>query len=144
MKQVPHNQIAHEILTKLGFTIEEYDIVDERHGSITLSKEALPKEELPKLINNLNAILSRIAEKEGNIPLFFDINGYKKKREGIITQLAEQAAQKVVETKESLPLPPMNSYERRLIHQALTENEKITTQSAGGGRERHVVVSFTE
>jgi len=69
-----------------------------------------------------------------------DINNYQKDRLGRLTEMAGKLAQEVLSQKQSKWLPPMNSYERRLIHVMLAKVEGIRTESEGEGEERRVVI----
>ncbi|MEX1376466.1 MAG: RNA-binding cell elongation regulator Jag/EloR [Eubacteriales bacterium] len=71
-----------------------------------------------------------------------DIGGYRKKREETLTRLAHKLAQKAKRTGKNVQLEPMNSYERRIIHTALSEETGITTHSHGLGANRRVVISI--
>ena len=72
--------------------------------------------------------------------VFVDVNSYRKERENIILELARGAARKAAGTKTDITLPPMNAYERRLIHSELASRPDIKTESVGEGKERYVVV----
>ena len=51
-----------------------------------------------------------------SVQFVVDVENYKKSREDFLRELARQAGARVQETKESLLLKPMSSYERRVIH----------------------------
>ena len=51
-------------------------------------------------------------------------------------------AQKVINRRRSIKLDPMNPYERRIIHSALQENDKITTFSEGEDPNRRIVLAL--
>jgi len=53
---------------------------------------------------------------------------------------AEKKAEEATKTGQKVVLPPMSSYERFVIHEALKGNEAIKTHSDGEGEERHVVL----
>lgn len=69
-----------------------------------------------------------------------DINDYKKKKIDYLKEVANKAAEEVLLTKEEKELPPMSSYERRVVHMALAEREGVISESRGEGQERRVVV----
>ena len=84
-------------------------------------------------------------EREGvSLPEGFDfaldVNNYRKEREGYLERLAEETLSKVRSSKKAVELKPMSSYERRIIHMRLSAEADVTTESAGGGRDRRVVV----
>lgn len=72
--------------------------------------------------------------------IFLDINNYRRLREDNLKDLAKEIAHKVTLTKKAHALPPMNAYERRIIHMELATNPDITTESEGEGPDRHLIV----
>ena len=69
-----------------------------------------------------------------------DCEDYREKREATLTKLAENLAQKAIRLGKKIKLEPMNPYERRIIHAALSEREGITTTSEGKEPNRYVVI----
>jgi spoIIIJ-associated protein len=69
-----------------------------------------------------------------------DIADYKKQRADRITEQATEWVNKVKESKEPMHLKPMNPADRRVVHQLASEHG-IVSESAGEGRERHIVLS---
>lgn len=72
--------------------------------------------------------------------LNLDINEYKKKKNEYIKDMAKTMASEVALTKEKKILPPMSSYERRLIHAELAGRPDVVTESQGEGSDRHLVI----
>jgi spoIIIJ-associated protein len=85
----------------------------------------------------LRAILQR--QNYGK-KIFLDINNYRRIREDNLKDLAKEIAHKVILTKKPQSLPPMNAYERRIIHMELATNPDIATESEGEGINRHLTV----
>ena len=54
---------------------------------------------------------------------------------------AKSAAQKVLDSGESITLSEMNSYERRLVHQAVKEFDGLKSRSVGDGNVRMVEIA---
>lgn len=71
-----------------------------------------------------------------------DAENYRSKREKTLEQLAKRLADKVVRTKKSVRLEPMNPYERKIIHATLQGNPKITTRSEGEEPYRRVIIEM--
>lgn len=72
--------------------------------------------------------------------LVVDSNGYKGKREETLKVLAIRSASKVVHSGRSVKLEPMNANERRIIHTALADHDKVTTVSNGKDPYRYVTI----
>jgi predicted RNA-binding protein Jag len=136
----------HEFLnnTLRGAGLVDYTVdVDAEHHHATVFIHDLPafiKENLPALVESMNHIVQLVARKQGVQPIFIDINNYRKERERLIVELARATARKAVATKGEVPLPVMNSYERRLAHLELAAHPDVRTESFGKGHGRYVVV----
>ena len=73
-----------------------------------------------------------------------DIGEYKQKREWNLEKMAKSIAREVAKTKVEAKLEPMNSYERRIIHNTLGQNKKVYTESVGEEPNRYVVIKPKE
>ena len=107
---------------------------------IFLSEGEWLKEWLPTLVADFDHLVKLLARRENQESVFVDINNYRKERERLIVELAKAAARKATTAKESVKLPAMNAYERRLIHVELAVHPEVKTESEGEGRERSVVI----
>ena len=117
---------------------------DERRISIFVGEGEWLKRYANDLINSLEHIVKIVIKKE-NIDwptVTVDVNNHRKERENLIIELAKAAAQKAMATKSEIALPPMNGYERRLVHKELATRPDLKTESTGEGRERHVVIKI--
>lgn len=92
----------------------------------------------------LQNILSSVASKgqQNKIRVILDIEGYKEKREKTLEDLAKKVAKTVVKTRKPIKLEPMQAYERKIIHSALQENDKVETISIGEEPNRRIVISL--
>jgi spoIIIJ-associated protein len=93
-------------------------------------------------LNALQYIASLIVGKElGHaIPMVVDVEGYRKRREQQIRQLARRVADQAVKTGRRQILEPMPASERRLVHIELRDNPDVTTQSVGEEPRRKVTI----
>jgi spoIIIJ-associated protein len=98
----------------------------------------------------LNHLLKKLSECElkkqnlETIRFFLDINDYQAKKNEELKNLARMMAQRVRYFKKEIEMEPMSSYDRRIIHAALTEYPDIITESRGEEPERRVVIKFLE
>ena len=69
-----------------------------------------------------------------------DINSYKEKHDKQLEALGRRVAREVAKTGIEVKLDSMNSYERRVIHNALTNNKKVYTESEGEEPNRYIVI----
>ena len=73
-------------------------------------------------------------------PVVVDVEGYKSRRQDKVASMAQSAAERAIRTHKSVSLPPINAYERRLVHIALRGNDAVDTHSEGSDPDRHVVI----
>ena len=97
-------------------------------------------------MESLSYLASLVANRlEGDyIKLGLDVAGYRGKRENDLTALAQKIGQKVRRSKRCFSMEPMNPYERRIIHSAISKMEGLRSESKGEGKDRHVVIYSTE
>ena len=70
-----------------------------------------------------------------------DCLGYRSKRKDTLEQLAAKVAKSVLRTGRSQPLEPMNPYERRVIHSAISNIEGVSSRSVGEEPYRKIIIS---
>lgn len=94
-------------------------------------------------LNAMQTIISSIANKKvkERIKVILDIQNYREKREKNLIELAEKVSKTVLRNGKNITLEPMSPYERKIIHSALQENNKIETYSIGEGDNRRVVIA---
>ena len=97
-------------------------------------------------MESLSYLASLVANRlEGDyIKLGLDVAGYRDKRESDLTALAQRIGAKVRKTGRSFAMEPMNPYERRIIHSAISKMEGVRSESKGEGRDRRVVIYSTD
>lgn len=70
-----------------------------------------------------------------------DVENYKDKKVARIEREAKKIAKEVARTKIAAHLEKMNAYERRIVHNVLSNFKGVTTKSEGEEPNRHVVIS---
>ena len=69
-----------------------------------------------------------------------DCENYRENREATLNKLADNLAEKAMRLGKKIKLEPMNPYERRIIHAALSEKEGVATTSEGKEPNRYIVI----
>ena len=137
-----------EVITLMG--VENVTFSAVQKGEATIIR--LDGEHLGALIGrrgetmeSLSYLASLVANRlEGDyIKLGLDVAGYRDKRESDLTALAQRIGAKVRKTGRSFAMEPMNPYERRIIHSAISKMEGVRSESKGEGRDRRVVIYST-
>lgn len=121
--------------------------IDARDGRAYLSVNSSQDSNLrllskPETVNALQE-LTRIAvqTKTGVFSrLILDVGGSRQAREAELAQLVERAAERIDGGAQSASLPPMSSYERKLVHD-LVAARGFGSQSEGEGSDRHTVIT---
>jgi predicted RNA-binding protein Jag len=134
------------LVEKMGFRDYRLEVIeDDGRGALFIyENENMIRENLPIIVDAINHLLQMMARKDQQRTFFLDINNYRQERENLIAELARAAAKRAVATKESVSLPAMNSYERRLVHVELAIHPEVVTESTGTGKERYVIVKPIE
>ena len=70
-----------------------------------------------------------------------DTCGYREKRRKALQELAQRISKNVLRSGRSIALEPMNPYERRVIHSAVTEIEGVSSHSVGEEPNRKVIIT---
>ena len=137
-----------EVIAKMG--VENVTFSAVQKGEATIIR--LDGEHLGALIGrrgetmeSLSYLASLVANrlKGDYIKLGLDVAGYRDKRESDLTALAQRIGAKVRKTGRSFAMEPMNPYERRIIHSAISKMEGVRSESKGEGRDRRVVIYST-
>jgi predicted RNA-binding protein Jag len=119
--------------------------VDEEHRRVSVViDDDVAHANLSSILASLDCIFNLILRKAGKESYVVDVNYYRRERERLIGELARAAAKKAMISKQDVELPPMNSYERRLVHMEITTHPELRTESAGEGKERHVIIKRIE
>jgi spoIIIJ-associated protein len=94
-------------------------------------------------LNSLQYLTQLVANKTSTdyVPIILDAENYREKRRETLTQLAVKLADKVVKTNKEFSLEPMPSFERKIIHSTLMEDERVQTYSVGTEPNRYVVIA---
>ena len=87
-------------------------------------------------------VANKDKDKEKYTRVVIDAESYRSKREKTLELLAERLAGKVIRTRRSVRLEPMNPYERKIIHAKLQGNLKVVTRSEGEEPYRRVVIEL--
>ena len=136
---------AHETIQKIlelaGF--DDFNIQadsESRRLAVFVNEGEWFKKVLPNFVSDIDYIVRLATKKDDAGGVFVDVNNYRREREDIILELARAAARKASISKSDVELPPMNGYERRLVHVELATNPNVKTESIGEAKQRRVIV----
>lgn len=93
---------------------------------------------LDALLTLLKVYINKISQEKKIITL--DIGGYRANRKRQLEVLATKTAKEVARTRIEVKLKPMNAFERKIIHEKLSEWRDVYTESEGEGENRCLVI----
>ena len=141
-------ELVEKLISLMGLELEVY--VEEREidffvnvtgndSALFIGKHGDSIEQFQTIVTNIyNNGKSRDEFKKVTV----DSNNYIVKREETLTNLAKRTAGKVIREHKDFKFESMNSYERRIIHSALADHDKVITESYGNEPNRYVVVKL--
>lgn len=111
----------------LNITGDDTAVLIGRHGKTLESIQFL-----------VSAILVR---KLGyRFPVVIDVESYKERQRVKLERLARSSAERAIREHRNIKMRPMTPYERRIVHMALRDDNRVETESEDEGSARHVVI----
>ncbi|ULT57085.1 protein jag [Neobacillus drentensis] len=94
-------------------------------------------------LNSLQYLTQLVINRSSNhyLNVILDAEDYRNRRSETLIQLAHRLAGKAVKTGKDVALEPMPSYERKVIHSALSDNKRVKTFSDGSEPHRFIVIT---
>ena len=130
-----------------GMKIDVFDTKHEKQGKTVRFK--LESEKVAMLIgkrgqtlNSLQQLAQLVANRHAEqfMIVELDAENYRERRQETLEQLADRMADKAIRTGNRVQFEPMPSYERKVIHQALSRRLDIDTYSEGKDPNRYLVI----
>ncbi len=133
------------IVAKLGIE-SEIKSVSEKDGNIyveiTSSDSGILIGKHGRTLDSLQFIVNLLVDSRlrDNRRIMLDVESYREKRQASLERLAKGVASRVARSRQSVALEYMNPYERRIIHLALEDDDRVFTRSDGNGVYKRVRV----
>ncbi|WP_277587476.1 RNA-binding cell elongation regulator Jag/EloR [Psychrobacillus antarcticus] len=135
------NEIAKEM------NIDDLVINEKREGKfihlhLKSEKAAILIGKRGQTLNALENLSQLVANKFSNsfIIIKLDVGNYRERRQESLEQLAEKMADKAIRIGSKVEFEPMSSFERKIIHNALSVRVDIETYSVGTDPNRYLVI----
>jgi spoIIIJ-associated protein len=129
--QVINNEEVNTIV--LGIKTSNPGVLIGRHGHT-----------LDALQYIVNIIANKKIEESKRRKIIVDIEGYKERREDIVSKYAHEKAEIVKKTGKNIALCYMNAVERRIVHLVLQKEPLLSTYSEGTEPFRRVIIAPKE
>lgn len=141
-------QLVDKLISLMGLEVETF--VEERekdfYVNVTGTDSAIfigkHGESIEQFQTVINYIYNKNKSRDEAKHITIDSNKYAERRTETLTNLAKRTAGKVIREHKDFKFEAMNSYERRIIHSALANNDKVITESYGNEPNRCVVVKL--
>lgn len=141
-------ELVEKLISLMGLELEVY--VEERENdffvnvtgadaAVFIGKHGDSIEEFQVVVNS---IYNKGKARDESKRITVDSNNYIQKRQETLTNLAKRTAGKVVREHKDFKFEAMNSYERRIIHTALADHDKVITESYGNEPNRYIMVKL--
>lgn len=108
------------------------------NNAILIGKDGKTLEAIQVLLNQC------ISNQVDNIKVIVDASNYKGKKVKNFEYEIKKIAKDVLRTKVAVKLDPMNSYNRRIVHNVVSSFEQLSSISEGEEPNRYVVISYKE
>jgi spoIIIJ-associated protein len=151
MDKTEIQKLIKELIEKLNISVSEVSILENEPNTIWLKADVAE----PHLFTSregealmaLNHLAHRIIEtktsKDVAMPQFLiDVNDFQKKKVDAIRAVAHMMAERARYFKANVNIDPMSAFERRIVHEFLSNETDLKTESAGFGPTRHVVIQY--
>lgn len=133
-----------EVINKMGFTDVSFEVSEDGE---TLSVTA-PEGDDSLIIGRHGETLSSLSylaetcvrAEKGHVNVYVDCNGYRDRRAASLAAMARRRADECAAKHRKIKLEVMDRADRRTVHNALTEDERVTTASEGKEPHRYVVI----
>ncbi|TWT27001.1 RNA-binding cell elongation regulator Jag/EloR [Planomicrobium sp. CPCC 101110] len=130
-----------------GMKIDDLKITHKQKGKninlyLESEKVAMLIGKRGQTLNSLQQLAQLVANKYSNqfLMIELDAENYRERRQETLEQLADRMADKAIRTGGRVQFEPMPSYERKVIHQALSRRLDIETYSEGKDPNRYLVI----
>jgi spoIIIJ-associated protein len=155
MNKTEIQNLIKELIEKTTVKLNKIEIVEDSAKNILISAEVgephffISHE--GEGLNALNHLVHRIIEAKNPVSaleqphglgVLVDINGFQKKRIENIRAIAHMMSERARYFKSNIEVDPMSAFDRRIVHEFLSEETDLKTESVGFGPSRRVVIKY--
>ncbi len=155
MDKVEIQNLIKELIEKTTVKLDKISIIEESPANTWFSVEVSEPHFFMghdgEALYSLNHLVRRIVEAKTlptktdesiNNNILIDINGFQKKRVENIRAVAHMMGERARYFKSSIEVDPMSAFERRVVHEFLSNATDLKTESVGWGSSRRVVIKY--
>lgn len=139
----------HDVLTNMGVSEVKIEPVFEKDGiklnfdgknlGVAIGRKG-------ETLDALQHLVSLVANRgnEAYVRISLNTGGYREKREDALVAIAKKSASQAQRSNRNVILEPMNSYERRIIHNVVQEIDGVMSWSIGENEHRRVCIGTSK
>ncbi len=159
MKHEDIKNVIKELIEKTKVQVADITIIEDKGNttwfSVEVNEPHFFTQHEGEALQALNHLIRRIIEvnepnpsvaentnKKRDTSILVDINGFQKRKVESIRTIAHMMAERARYFKANVEVDPMPAFDRRIIHEFLSEMSDLKTESAGFGPTRHVVIKY--
>lgn len=144
-----------DLIQKVNVKVNKVDVTEDKGAktwfSVEVSEPHFFINREGEALHALNHLVRRILEakspatEEGlnfNESILIDINDFQKKRVESVRAVAHMMSERARYFKSSVEVDPMSSFDRRIVHEFLSDATDLKTESVGMGPGRRVVIKY--
>jgi len=148
-------KLIKELVEKTTVKLNEVSVVEEGPKNIWVSVEVSEPHFFishdGEGLQALNHIVHRIVESKTSFSqpekgvggsIIIDVNGFQKKHVENVRAVAHMMSERARYFKSNIEVDPMSAFERRIVHEFLSDAQDLKTESMGMGRDRRVVIKY--
>lgn len=105
-----------------------------------LAAQIMKNAKLAEALEHILRKKPRHLRQELPFRIFVDCNGVRRHREQELVTMAQDLSAKVSENRRPIVLNYRSSYDRKIIHMALDQDDKVYTKSIGSGPNRKLMI----
>jgi len=127
----------------LSLTAEAEEMPDGLRINLTGEDGALLTRRQGEALSALQHIVAAVfrQDAEERRRLVVDCQGFRKSKDAELKQMAKFMAEKARDSGHAQEIGPLNPYERRTVHLAVSEVDKVSSESIGDAFEKTVIIS---
>ncbi len=139
-------EVTEDLLLRLGITGEVTVDMDESGAhrvNINTEETGLLIGFHGRTLESFQMILGMIVAKTLGTweRVYVNVGDYREKREEALMYMAQRAAERAITAGKPVELSHLSAAERRVIHLTLSGDERVSTESAGEGRDRKLIIT---
>jgi len=157
MDKIEIKKLVKELIEKTTVKLNEISITEEGPKNVWISVEVNEPHFFISRdgegLQALNHIVHRIVENrmiprdsvevaQSGLGVLVDINGFQKKHIENVRAVAHMMSERARYFKSNIEVDPMSAFERRIIHEFLSDAIDLKTESVGTGHTRRVVIKY--